>query len=143
LSYDNVQQKICKRQLPWFPTVLVSGALVDTANFLREFYPCKKVMTSVATGVCHIYGIKVGWVRRAFTNGAKTMSKTESVWQGNIYSGGWIGGSGGTEAVIEPATGDTLGSIGVADKENWPGRWMPPRRPSQPGRKPPISNGRR
>ncbi len=35
-------------------------------------------------------------------------------WQGKIYSGGWIAGSGGEHPVIEPATGQELGRIGHA-----------------------------
>jgi benzaldehyde dehydrogenase (NAD) len=38
----------------------------------------------------------------------------EAVWRGKIYSGGWIGGSGGDAAVIEPATGAELGRTGIA-----------------------------
>jgi benzaldehyde dehydrogenase (NAD) len=37
-----------------------------------------------------------------------------SVWQGKAFSGGWHEMSGGTAAVIEPATGAGLGTIGVA-----------------------------
>lgn len=40
----------------------------------------------------------------------------KSQWQGGIYVGGsWVPGAGGTRDVIEPATGDTLGQIGLAD----------------------------
>jgi len=35
-------------------------------------------------------------------------------WQGKIYSGGWVDGSGGQHPVIEPATGETLGYVGYA-----------------------------
>jgi benzaldehyde dehydrogenase (NAD) len=38
----------------------------------------------------------------------------ESAWRGKIYSGGWIGGSGGDAVVSEPATGAELGRIGIA-----------------------------
>jgi benzaldehyde dehydrogenase (NAD) len=37
-------------------------------------------------------------------------------WQGKIFVGGsWVTGSGGVGEVIEPATGDSLGQIGLAD----------------------------
>jgi benzaldehyde dehydrogenase (NAD) len=35
-------------------------------------------------------------------------------WAGRIFLGGWREGGGGQQAVIEPATGDQLGSVGVA-----------------------------
>src|SRR6201986_4486467 len=38
----------------------------------------------------------------------------EALWRGKIYSGGWIGGSAGDAAVIEPATGQELGRTGLA-----------------------------
>jgi benzaldehyde dehydrogenase (NAD) len=38
-----------------------------------------------------------------------------AAWQGQIYSGGWVPGHGGTVATTEPATGATLGMIGLAD----------------------------
>lgn len=36
-------------------------------------------------------------------------------WQGKIYSGEWVTGSAGETKVVEPATGGTLGSVGMAD----------------------------
>jgi benzaldehyde dehydrogenase (NAD) len=36
-------------------------------------------------------------------------------WHGRIYSGGWIEGHGGTTDSIEPATGASLGTVGLAD----------------------------
>jgi benzaldehyde dehydrogenase (NAD) len=36
-------------------------------------------------------------------------------WPGRIYSGGWIESHGGTADTTEPATGATLGSVGLAD----------------------------
>src|SRR5580658_4162650 len=39
-------------------------------------------------------------------------------WQGKIYSGGWIAGSGGEHPVIEPATGQELGRIGHATPDD-------------------------
>ena len=38
----------------------------------------------------------------------------EETWSGQVYSGGWITPEGGTAAVIEPATGNELGRIGIA-----------------------------
>jgi benzaldehyde dehydrogenase (NAD) len=35
-------------------------------------------------------------------------------WDGNIYIAGWTQGSGGSQEVVEPATGDSLGRFGVA-----------------------------
>lgn len=39
---------------------------------------------------------------------------SEDVWSGTIHSGGWRVGGGGVSTVIEPATGQPLGLIGVA-----------------------------
>jgi benzaldehyde dehydrogenase (NAD) len=39
-------------------------------------------------------------------------------WQGKIYSGGWRAGRGGTTATIEPATGSSLGEIGLAGPQD-------------------------
>ncbi len=36
------------------------------------------------------------------------------VWQGKIFSNGWVAGSGGTYPVVEPATGGQLGTLGAA-----------------------------
>jgi benzaldehyde dehydrogenase (NAD) len=38
-----------------------------------------------------------------------------STWDGQLYSGGWRDASGGTRPVVEPATGNTLATIGFAD----------------------------
>jgi benzaldehyde dehydrogenase (NAD) len=38
----------------------------------------------------------------------------EETWSGQVYSGGWVTPEGGTAAVIEPATGNELGRIGIA-----------------------------
>ncbi len=38
----------------------------------------------------------------------------QKVWQGKIYSGGWVAGSGGEYDCVEPATGNTLGRVGAA-----------------------------
>ena len=37
-----------------------------------------------------------------------------SIWQGKAYSGGWKEPGGGRAAVIEPATGAELASVGIA-----------------------------
>lgn len=39
---------------------------------------------------------------------------SEPVWSGRIFSGGWRDAQGGVADVVEPATGTTLGRIGVA-----------------------------
>ncbi len=38
----------------------------------------------------------------------------QSTWEGKIYSAGWVPGSGGEYDAIEPATGNTLASVGAA-----------------------------
>lgn len=43
------------------------------------------------------------------------MTLLTEVWTGTIYSGDWRPGAGGTSTVIEPATGASLGVVGVAD----------------------------
>ena len=40
------------------------------------------------------------------------------VWQGQIYSGGWVAAHGGDMPVIEPATGQELGRAGSGDPED-------------------------
>ncbi|RCW45897.1 benzaldehyde dehydrogenase (NAD+) [Halopolyspora algeriensis] len=40
------------------------------------------------------------------------------VWAGKIHVNGWRAGSGGSRSVTEPATGDSLGEIGVATAED-------------------------
>jgi benzaldehyde dehydrogenase (NAD) len=37
-----------------------------------------------------------------------------STWQGKIYSNGWVATDGGEYSVVEPATGDELGTLGQA-----------------------------
>ncbi|HSV35328.1 MAG TPA: benzaldehyde dehydrogenase [Ramlibacter sp.] len=50
---------------------------------------------------------------------ASTHSPTpRHAWTGKIYSNGWVDSQGGSAAVIEPATGGTLGTIGVATAED-------------------------
>ena len=41
-----------------------------------------------------------------------------SEWDGKLYSSGWADGSAGTEPVIEPATGQTIGNFGTASPED-------------------------
>jgi benzaldehyde dehydrogenase (NAD) len=38
----------------------------------------------------------------------------ESAWQGKVFLGGWTAGGGGDAPVIEPATGQEIGRIGMA-----------------------------
>ena len=40
------------------------------------------------------------------------------VWTGKIFDGGWLGSRGGARQVVEPATGSTLGRIGLADPDD-------------------------
>jgi benzaldehyde dehydrogenase (NAD) len=42
----------------------------------------------------------------------------EEVWRSKIFSGGWIKADGGDASVVEPATGDELSRIGIADPED-------------------------
>ncbi|MGH9043436.1 MAG: benzaldehyde dehydrogenase [Acidimicrobiales bacterium] len=42
----------------------------------------------------------------------------ESTWSSNIYLGGWTKGSGGDYDVVEPATGEVLGRLGLAAPED-------------------------
>ena len=46
--------------------------------------------------------------------GETTVPAAELAWTGRIYSDGWVAAQGGTAAVMEPATGGTLGQIGMA-----------------------------
>jgi benzaldehyde dehydrogenase (NAD) len=41
-----------------------------------------------------------------------------AVWQGKIYSGGWVDGAGGSYDAVEPATGATLGTVGAASADD-------------------------
>ncbi len=41
-----------------------------------------------------------------------------AVWSGKIYVDGWAAGSGGVQAVMEPATGDQIGEIGLATADD-------------------------
>jgi benzaldehyde dehydrogenase (NAD) len=42
----------------------------------------------------------------------------DEVWRGRVYSGGWVTGEGGDAPVIEPATGNELGRIGIATPDD-------------------------
>lgn len=39
-------------------------------------------------------------------------------WGGNLYSGGWRSGAGGSRPVVEPATGKDIGSYGLATADD-------------------------
>ena len=39
----------------------------------------------------------------------------DGTWTGRLFSGGWVTAEGGDAAVVEPATGEVLGRIGLAD----------------------------
>ena len=43
---------------------------------------------------------------------------TNAPWAGKIFSSGWTNARGGTADVIEPATGQALASVGLADAED-------------------------
>ncbi|MGH8828168.1 MAG: aldehyde dehydrogenase family protein, partial [Jiangellaceae bacterium] len=38
-----------------------------------------------------------------------------TTWTDRLFSGGWVTSSGGTRAVVEPATGAELGRVAMAD----------------------------
>ncbi|SFB00632.1 benzaldehyde dehydrogenase (NAD+) [Collimonas sp. OK607] len=44
--------------------------------------------------------------------------KQNSVWEGRIFSDGWVVSAGGASSVIEPSTGETIGSIGLGLPED-------------------------
>ncbi len=46
------------------------------------------------------------------------MALLGSDWQGRIYSGGWVDGTGGTRDVVSPSTGEVIGSIGIASADD-------------------------
>ncbi len=41
-----------------------------------------------------------------------------SVWNNNLFNGSWTPGSGGSQHVINPSTGESLGQVGLASVEN-------------------------
>jgi benzaldehyde dehydrogenase (NAD) len=41
-----------------------------------------------------------------------------SVWTGKLFSGGWVAPAGGKHTVVEPATGEELGQVGLADADD-------------------------
>jgi benzaldehyde dehydrogenase (NAD) len=47
-----------------------------------------------------------------------TQARNQEQWESKIFLGAWVDGKGGTAPVIEPATGNTLGEIGVAARED-------------------------
>jgi benzaldehyde dehydrogenase (NAD) len=42
----------------------------------------------------------------------------QAQWDGQIFSSGWQEAAGGTRAVVEPATGDQLGTVGLAGPDD-------------------------
>lgn len=48
----------------------------------------------------------------------QTADLASDLWDRKIFSGGWRGSSGGVCQVVEPATGDSLGQIGLADESD-------------------------
>lgn len=43
---------------------------------------------------------------------------TPDTWAGRIHLGSWMAGSGGEQVVVEPATGETLGKVGLATPDD-------------------------
>src|SRR6201996_2834948 len=43
---------------------------------------------------------------------------SDEIWRGRIYSGRWVAADGGEATVIEPATGNELGRIGIASPDD-------------------------
>ncbi len=43
---------------------------------------------------------------------------SDTVWQGRIFNGHWIVSQGGSHAIVEPATGQTLGRCGKANAQD-------------------------
>ncbi|WP_342619311.1 benzaldehyde dehydrogenase [Rhodoferax sp. GW822-FHT02A01] len=43
---------------------------------------------------------------------------SQAPWKGKIYSNGWTSAAGGVHDIVEPATGDVLGSVGQANAED-------------------------
>jgi benzaldehyde dehydrogenase (NAD) len=41
-----------------------------------------------------------------------------SVWTGKLFSDGWVSPAGGKRTVVEPATGEELGQVGLADADD-------------------------
>ena len=41
-----------------------------------------------------------------------------AAWEGKVWSGGWVAGSGGTYDAVEPATGKKLATVGAATAED-------------------------
>lgn len=41
-----------------------------------------------------------------------------TTWTGKVSSNGWVAASGGTRTVVAPATGETLGTVGLADADD-------------------------
>ena len=41
-----------------------------------------------------------------------------ATWSGKVYVDGWRAGAGGTQAVVEPATGERIGEIGLASPDD-------------------------
>ena len=37
-----------------------------------------------------------------------------AIWSGNIFNGAWVKAGGGEASIVEPATGDSLGTLGIA-----------------------------
>jgi benzaldehyde dehydrogenase (NAD) len=60
-------------------------------------------------------------------------------WQGKVYSTGWTTSRGGVLESTEPATGEVLASVGLADADDISAAQWPRSRPNPNG---PPSRGR-
>src|SRR3954471_3190648 len=57
------------------------------------------------------------WPRRRKGDAAMDFLDRD-LWEGKIYSGGWVAGSGGEYDAVEPATGQRLARVGAATAED-------------------------
>ncbi len=109
---------------------LPTEAVTDLA--LREIihplnYSLLAGMVTILSGECSPANIAYG-LRQATTTyrrrSAMTQTQQEQTllddprWQNKILNGGWVSGSGDDIEIIEPATGETLGTIGGANPED-------------------------
>src|SRR3954447_11735350 len=57
------------------------------------------------------------WPRRRRGDAAMDFLDRD-LWEGKIYSGGWVAGSGGEYDAVEPATGNKLARVGAATADD-------------------------
>jgi benzaldehyde dehydrogenase (NAD) len=41
-----------------------------------------------------------------------------AVWAGKVFNGAWVASAGGVREVVEPATGQVMAAIGIADAQD-------------------------